>query len=251
MLRILFLILILTHSINFARAPENAEQKKNPTAEKTDDFGTLGNCEFGARIYNFFIELQKNPGATGYIILYQGANALPAEYEFNRTERLIRNHIMFRNYDASRIVFLNGVFRQELSTALWLVPYGADASKPTDTVPKPKIPTDKTFLFDRNYLQTEFDDASDEFILSSVKARIEEENRIAEEEYRRENPEIETEGEINNSEINKDEKEIDERSQEEIEDAKFHWINKRFRHFDEKSKKLARFADILRRRRLL
>jgi hypothetical protein len=69
----------------------------------------------------------------------------------------------------------------------------AEPPEPTDTVPRPKIPSNKTFLYDRNFiLGTELDDSSQEFILPSVLAQQEAEQRAYEEASRAENAVEET-----------------------------------------------------------
>jgi hypothetical protein len=224
MLRILFLILVLMCPAVFAQTQESFEQKETAKAEKFDEFGNLTECDLRSRLDSFVLKVLNNKDARGYFIFYQGKNVFPAAYEINRMQKIVRNHISFRRFDPSRIVLVNGGFREEAATELWLVPNGADAPKPTNTIPKPKIPTDRTFLFDKSFLSSEFDyDLSDEFLLASVKARREAEERLAEEEYRRENPEVETEIETDEEEI-----EIEETSPEETEAAKFRWANAKF-----------------------
>lgn len=224
MLRILFLILVLMSSVVFSQTQEIEVGKETSKAEKVDEFGPLGECDLGARLDNLFIQLINHEGAVGYIINYKGTNILPAYYESNPRERFFKNQIIFRRFDSSRIVFIDGGFRKELATELWLVPKGADAPTPTDTIPKPKIPTDKTLLFDRSYVSDDYTGYDlDEFLLASVKAQREAEERLAEEEYRIENPEVETEIETDEEEI-----EIEKPSPEEMEAAKFHWANAKF-----------------------
>ena len=191
-----------------------------------DDFGRMGDCETTSRLDNFFSRLQKNQDATGYIITYQGKNALPAEYGVSAYEKIIKNYISFRNFNASRITFLNGGFREELSTELWLVPSGASEPTPTDTVSAPVMPKDKTFLYDKNLLSGDYD-FLDEFILPSVKARTEEANRLAEEQAKAEesNSEQPVKTEVETVE---DDFEAEKPTPEEIEEAKFSWVNEKF-----------------------
>ncbi len=93
-----------------------------PDPRLIDDFGRAQNNDVRARIDQLFIELQNDPSATGYILNYGPARAVAAR------ERLIRNHIRLRGYDASRITLVNRGVASEIKTRLWVVPAGADAS---------------------------------------------------------------------------------------------------------------------------
>ena len=224
------LLTLLLASISFSQAADEPVSEQNAKAAiKIDEFGREGDCQVSSRLDNFFVELQKNSAATGFVITYQGKNALPADYEVSGYERLIRNQIAFRNQDASRFTFLRGGFREELATELWLVPSGADAPTPSDTVSAPAMPKDKTFLYDKNYLQSEEYDYSflDQFILPSVKAQMEEENRLAEEQIKAEKLNSEEPNEVKVETV-EEASEIESPTPEEIERTKFSWVNEAF-----------------------
>jgi len=205
-----------------------SEMSQSEKAEKIDEFGKLGECEFGARFDNLLATLQNKTNAEGYIIFYQGKDVLPAEYGNNVNERRARNHIAFRNFDSAHLTFVNGGFREEVSTELWIVPNGAEPPVPTDTIPKPIIPSSKTFLYDRNLISgNELGDFSEEFILASVKAQQEAEQRAYEEENQPENADVETAVEETIQTV-EEETEIEQSSPEEIEEAKFYWTNEKF-----------------------
>jgi hypothetical protein len=114
MLRILFLILIVMSSVAFAQTDEN------PQAVKIDEFERATNGEVKARMDYFYTELNNNPSAQGYIINYGTAKEIAIR------ERQIRNAIMFRKFDSSRITIVNGGFRGIIKTEFWAVPAGAD-----------------------------------------------------------------------------------------------------------------------------
>ncbi len=202
MFKILFLILVAACSTVFSQEVGS----QNYEAQKIDEFGPLANCDLGARLDYLLMELMKSEGATGYVIIYQGTDVLPANYESNPRERFFRNQIMFRKFDASRIVFINGGFREELATELWIVPKGADVPKPTATIPKPKISLAKTFLYDRGSLDFEYSDFLNEFLLPEKKAELERERAELEKEFQTDEKsveEIEDEPVIENIEIEK------------------------------------------------
>lgn len=232
MLRKTALILFLTlfFALNFfAQDDVGLTEKENSKIPiKVDEFGRVGNCDLNARVYNFFIELNNNPSVAGYIILYQGKDVLPAEYDSNLMEKRIRNEITFVKLDGNRITFVRGGFRNEVATELYLVPNGAIPPEPTDTIPAPTSPKDKTFLYDNNILLSDDNyDFLDKFILPTVQAKIDEENRLAEEESKTE--ELNSESPIEpETETVEENLEVEKPTPQEIEEAKFFWVNEKF-----------------------
>lgn len=97
-----------------------------PRAEQIDEFGRLPNDDIRGRLDTFFAELSNRPGEQGYIINY----GTPAQ--ITARERLIRNHITFRNFDPSRITIVNGGTSPtgEQLTRLYRVPPGAENPTP-------------------------------------------------------------------------------------------------------------------------
>jgi hypothetical protein len=95
-----------------------------PKVVPIDEFGPLSNDDVRQRLDAFFSDLQNNPGSTGYIINYGPARQVTAR------ERLIRSHIAFRQFDASRIVIVNGGEEGEIRTRLFRVPQGATPPTP-------------------------------------------------------------------------------------------------------------------------
>jgi hypothetical protein len=96
-----------------------------PEAILVDEFGRLANDDVRARLDAFFLELQNNPTNQGYIINY-GSNA-----EIAARERLITNHIAFRQFDRSRITLVRGGdIGTGPSTKLYRIPPGAENPTP-------------------------------------------------------------------------------------------------------------------------
>ncbi len=94
-------------------------------------FDTYNNIAFNdekARLDNFAIELQNNPGANGLIIAYSGRKARAGEAQM-RADRAKDYLVNTRGIDAGRIDTLDGGAREDLTVELWIVPTGAD--KPT------------------------------------------------------------------------------------------------------------------------
>jgi len=110
-----------------------AEQKKIIVAREFDE---CDNCTFDdqkARLDNLAVELQNDPSTTGYIIAYGGRTS-----PIGQVERLMtraRDYLMKqRGIDGSRLVLVNGGFREYDSVELWLVPSGAAPPRATPTV---------------------------------------------------------------------------------------------------------------------
>jgi hypothetical protein len=106
-------------------AQETAPVEARPTAVLIDQFGKLPNDEIRGRLDTFFAELQNNPNNQGYIINYG------TDKEIAAREKLITNHIAFRNFDRSRITLVRGGNTGEgPSTKLYRIPPTAENPAP-------------------------------------------------------------------------------------------------------------------------
>jgi hypothetical protein len=84
------------------------------------------------------IELQNNPGATGYVIAYAGRNSRAGEAD-RMGHRALDYLSVTRGISRDRLVFVNGGYRETNSFELWLVPKGAEPPRPTPTVSPDQI----------------------------------------------------------------------------------------------------------------
>ena len=103
------------------------------TPRRFDEFPSISFDDDKARLDNFAIELQNNPTARGYVLAYAGGNTRPGTAE-GLGQRALRYLAQRRGIDPSRIVVVNGGYRERNAYELWLVPTGADAPQPTPTV---------------------------------------------------------------------------------------------------------------------
>ena len=109
------------------------EQKKIIVARSFDE---CNNCTFDdqkARLDNLAVELQNDPSTTAYIIAYGGRMSPIGQVERLMTraqEYLVKQ----RGIDGSRIVVVNGGFRENDSVELWIVPSGAAPPRATPTI---------------------------------------------------------------------------------------------------------------------
>ena len=200
--------------------PEESQRVEIPQAYLLDEFGRLSECERGARHDIFFAELAGKRRTTGVAIFYNSPDTLPVHFDNPLALRLFADHARFRRFDMSRITVIAGGFRKSASTEFWIVPEGAEPPEPTNTIDRPTIPTDQSYLFDRSFLgYSEFAD-DDDFVLTQVREREEAELEAL---MFEESGETETEepwlGEVD---------EVDSRTPEEIESARFYWFSEAF-----------------------
>jgi hypothetical protein len=100
------------------------------------EFDECDKCTFDdqkARLDNLAVELQNDPSTRAYIIAYGGRMSPLGQVEM-LMKRSREYLVAQRGIDASRLVVVNGGFREEDNVELWLVPSGAAAPKATPTV---------------------------------------------------------------------------------------------------------------------
>ncbi len=107
-----------------SEASETAGVTTDPKPELVDEYGVLKDDDVKARVDNFYIQLNNNPSAKGYIINY----GTPAQVRKQKAQ--IMKAINFRKYDASRVTFVDGPNNGEVKSKFWLVPLGADDPQP-------------------------------------------------------------------------------------------------------------------------
>ena len=120
-------------------------------ARKYDEMGQLYCDDAKSRLDFFAIQLQKEPGAKGYIIFYGGKTYLRGVYN-KKARRYVEVRLLpirgeaqlriapwkpyltnSRGVEESKIEVIDGGYRQEFTIELWIVPSGAK--------PPPLLPT--------------------------------------------------------------------------------------------------------------
>jgi hypothetical protein len=91
---------------------------------KFDEFPAIAYNDEKARLDNYAIELQNDPTATAYVIVYPGQRGRPGEVQ-RHTTRIVDYLVNSRGINAQRIVTLVGPARPDLMVELWLCPQGA------------------------------------------------------------------------------------------------------------------------------
>ena len=110
-----------------------ALEKKMIVAREFDECNSCSHDDQKARLDNLAVELRNDPSTRAYILAYGGRMSPLGQVEklMSRSRDYLTTQ---RGIDASRIVVVNGGFREEDSVELWIVPSGAAAPKPTPTV---------------------------------------------------------------------------------------------------------------------
>ncbi|HEX6045957.1 MAG TPA: hypothetical protein VFZ22_15800, partial [Pyrinomonadaceae bacterium] len=92
-------------------------------AVKFDEYGNIRFNDEKARLDNYAIQLQNQPGSTATIIVY-GTCAGEGQTRGDRAKDYLVNT---RGIEAGRITVVDGGCRSDLTVQLWVVPQGADA----------------------------------------------------------------------------------------------------------------------------
>jgi hypothetical protein len=100
-----------------------------PYSKKFDEFPDISRNDEKARLDNFGIELQNDPTATAYVIVYPGRSSKRGEVQ-HHSSRIVDYLVNSRGLDQRRIVTLVGPARDELFVELWITPQGATPPNP-------------------------------------------------------------------------------------------------------------------------
>ena len=118
-----------------ARASTSVPARTLPTREGRE-FDVCCTCSYDdqkARLDNLAVELQNDPSSTTYIFAYGGRTSRVGQADLLRTRA--RDYLVNkRGIDPSRIITLNGGYREEDCVELWIVPSGATPPQPKPTV---------------------------------------------------------------------------------------------------------------------
>jgi hypothetical protein len=96
---------------------------------KFDEYYDIARNDEKARLDNFAIQLQQDPGSQGYVIIYPGRKAAPSQAQA-RSQRIVDYLVTTRGVDPHRVVVTLGPARESWMTELWVVPEGAPPPVP-------------------------------------------------------------------------------------------------------------------------
>ncbi len=98
-------------------------------SRKFDEFAEVQRNDEKARLDNYAVELQNDPTATAYVIIYPGKSSRPNEVQ-KHTKKIVEYLVNSRGIDAKRILTLTGQPKAELMIELWIAPQGAAPPAP-------------------------------------------------------------------------------------------------------------------------
>jgi len=100
-----------------------------PVCRKFDEFPAIARNDEKARLDNYAIELQNDPSATAYVVVYPGQRGKPGEVQQHIT-RVVDYLANSRGIDKRRVITLIGPTRSDLMVELWVCPQGAKTPIP-------------------------------------------------------------------------------------------------------------------------
>jgi hypothetical protein len=100
-----------------------------PECRKFDEYTDLKFNDEKARLDNFAIQLQQEPGAQGYYVIFGSCDGEADQ----RSARAVDYLVNVRGIDRGRITVVNGGCRETLTVELWICPTGAAAPKPSNS----------------------------------------------------------------------------------------------------------------------
>jgi hypothetical protein len=98
-------------------------------SKKFDEYYDIARNDEKARLDNYAIELQSEPGRQGYVIVYPARQAKSNDTQ-QRANRISDYLINSRGIDASRFTVKIGAPRDNWLVELWVVPQGAPPPQP-------------------------------------------------------------------------------------------------------------------------
>ncbi|HKP73768.1 MAG TPA: hypothetical protein VJT82_12570, partial [Pyrinomonadaceae bacterium] len=111
-----------------------------PTPNLFDTYGKIARNDEKARLDNYAVALQNDPGAQGYIIGYGGRRGRAGEAQARAD--FAKNYLVnSRGIDPGRLVTVDGGYREEAATELWIVPSGATPPTASPNVDASEVQT--------------------------------------------------------------------------------------------------------------
>ena len=96
---------------------------------KFDEYSDLRFNDEKARLDNFAIQLQQEPGSQGYYVIFGSCDGEADQRSTRAIDYLVNN----RGIDRGRVTVVNGGCRETLTVELWICPTGAAAPTPNNT----------------------------------------------------------------------------------------------------------------------
>jgi len=105
-----------TVKTEFWLVPAGAEKPQPASkAEKLDEFGKINDEVLSLKLDNFYISLANDPNVLGVILNFGSAKVISVR------ERRIKNYLLMRKLDLSRITFKKAGYSDVGRTAFWII----------------------------------------------------------------------------------------------------------------------------------
>lgn len=101
----------------------------NPQPRKFDEYYDIARNDEKARLDNYAIQLQAEPGSEGYVIVYPARKASSNQAQ-ERAQRITDYLVNTRGIDSHRFAVTMGPAREDWLFELWIVPQGAKPPAP-------------------------------------------------------------------------------------------------------------------------
>lgn len=127
-----------------------SQQSDKQAAIKFDEFGDVNISDLKARLDNFAVQLQNQPGTRGFVIAYRSHRDLPGLS--SRLLTPIRDYMVnTRGISADRIVTIDGGEASCLIYEFWIVPIGATPKPRSDAYSRHLLDTETAWKFDEYF----------------------------------------------------------------------------------------------------
>jgi hypothetical protein len=130
-------------------------QTNEPSARKFDEFSDALPTDMAARLDNFAIQLQNEPNARAFMIVYRSHRDLPGLS--SRRVNWMRNYLIYRGVKPERIMAIDGGAASCLSHELWVVAPGATPKPRADAYSRGFEDTDVALRYDEYHYTIEED----------------------------------------------------------------------------------------------
>ena len=126
--KVFLLLVIVVMAENMVAATQGTD-----SVRKVDEYGDIALNDEKARLDNFAVELKSDQNAVGYLIVYGGRRSVKG---IAKTRALrAKNYLVKKGRLASKqIVWIDGGYREELTTEIYIVPRGATAPSSSPSV---------------------------------------------------------------------------------------------------------------------
>lgn len=141
-----------------------------PVARKFDEFGDIYLSDLKARLDNLAIQLQQEPTARGFIIIYRSRRDLPG-LNARLAGRSKRYLVYARGIPADRVVTVDGGVAECLTQEFWIVPAGATPVPKSNASSNQAIDIESAWKFDEySYPLPSAYEEGDEYTGNSLEA---------------------------------------------------------------------------------